>query len=384
MKHLVQVVPYYNPPHVGGMEIRARERAERLTKCGWSVETLTSSVQTYPHTVTDSDSIVHYLKSWEIAHTPIIFALAAALWRIPTDSVVQVETAIAYAPEVAALACRMRGIPYIARVPLDSAGHSRFRGAILSMYQRRVLRWVFKGAAAVIVLTDDDVKLISEKYDVDSSLIKTIPNATDFAPLGHPRPSVHDPLRLIFVGRVARQKNLPLLLRSIRYFIDHFGWPLHLDLVGDGEDMPVVRNMIAKLNLANEVSLKGYVRGKDLELLYEQADVFVMTSSSESFPQVLLETMAKGLPVVASDIHGVRTVVRDGVTGLLVNANEPGFACALHRLIAEPGLYHELSSGSLRESSRYSWEATMKAYMNLYNEILGQQWTVAKVGGDSP
>jgi glycosyltransferase involved in cell wall biosynthesis len=369
VKHLVQVVPFYSPPHVGGMEMRARDRAERLAKSGWSVETLTSSVQTYPHTVTDSNLAVRYLKSWEVARTAIIFPLPAALWRIPADSVVQVETAIAYVPEVTALVCRMRGMPYIARVPLDSSGHGRLRDAILSIYQRTVLRWVYKGAAAVIVLTDDDVTLIKEKYHVKSNLVRIIPNATDFLPLTEPRPGFHDPLRLIFAGRVARQKNLPLLLKSMRYSIDNLGLSLHLDLVGDGEDMPTVRETISELNLANNVSLKGYVCGKDLELLYEQADVFVMTSTHESFPQVLLETMAKGLPVVASNIHGVRTVVQDGVTGLLVNLNEISLAGAFYRLITEPGLHRELSSGSLREANRYSWKATMEAYMTLYDEL---------------
>jgi glycosyltransferase involved in cell wall biosynthesis len=369
MKHLVQVVPYYNPPHVGGMEMRARDRAERLTMYDWSVETLTSSVQTYPHNVTDSNLTVRYLKSWEIAHTTIILALPAALWRVPADSVVQVETAIAYVPEVTALICRMRGIPYIARVPLDSPGHSRLREAILSVYQRTVFRWVYKGAAAVIVLTDDDVRLISEKYHVKSSLIRVIPNATGFVPLTQPRPGFHDPLRLIFAGRVARQKNVPLLLKSIRYFIDNFGVPLHLDLIGDGEDMRAVKKIIGELKLSNDISLKGYVRGKDLELLYEQADAFVMTSSHESFPQVLLESMAKGLPVVASNINGVRTIVRDGVTGLLVNPDEKSFACAFYRLITEPGLHRELSSGSLRQASGYSWQTTMDAYVTLYDEI---------------
>jgi len=369
-KHLVQVVPYYNPPHVGGMEMRARERAERLASSGWAVQTLTSSVQTYPHTVTDTNLIVLYLKSWEVARTTIIFGLPVALWRIPAGTVVQVETAIAFVPEVTALVCRMRGIPYIARVPLDSPGHSRIRNAILSIYQRSVLRWVYKGAAAVIVLTNDDVKLMIKKYHIESSSIRIIPNATDFEPLVNPRPGFSSPLRLIFAGRVARQKNLPLLLTSMRYFIDEFGLPLHLDLIGDGEDMPTVRKLISELELANDVSLKGYVGGRDLELLYEQADVFVMTSTHESFPQVLLEAMAKGLPVVASSIHGVRTVVQDGVTGLLVDRpDERSFASAFYRLISEPGLHRELSSGSLRQAGRYSWKTTMEAYMSLYDEL---------------
>jgi glycosyltransferase involved in cell wall biosynthesis len=64
-----------------------------------------------------------------------------------------------------------------------------------------------------------------------------------------------------------------------------------------------------------------------------------MTSTHKSFPQVLLEAMAKGLSIVASNIHGVRTVVEHGTTGLLVDLKKTAFAAAFHRVIAENGLY---------------------------------------------
>src|SRR5262245_16770084 len=136
MPRLVQVLSHYSPPYVGGMEMRARDRAERLASEGWIVETLTSSGQTHPHTVTDGNLTVRYLRSWEIAHTPVIFGLPLALMRVPADSAVQVEAALAYSPEVTALVCGLRRMPYIIRVALDSAGHSKLRNALLSSYQR--------------------------------------------------------------------------------------------------------------------------------------------------------------------------------------------------------------------------------------------------------
>ena len=371
MKRLAQIVSYYNPPHVGGMEMRARERAERLAKKGWFVETLTSAERTYPHTVTNEHLTVRYLKSREIAHTPIMPALPLAMMKIPRDSAVQVEMAMAYCPEITALICKLRRMPYIARVPGTPPGHSKLRDALLAFYQGTALRWAYKNASLVIVLTEDDVALVTERYHVDARRIRVIANGTDFTPLASPRPGFQDPFRLLFTGRVAMQKNIPLLLESLRHFIDAYSLPIHLDLVGDGEDMPRVEQTIAELSLQEHVNLKGYVTGKELESLYEQADAFVMTSTHESFPQVLLEAMAKGLPIVASNIHGVRTVVEHGTTGLLVDLKKTAFAAAFHRVITEHGLYQSLSRGSLEAAARYDWDMTIEKYTGVYDELLG-------------
>ncbi len=370
MRHLVQVVPYYNPPHVGGMEMRARDRAERLSRLGWQVETLTSSEQTRPHVVTDGNLVVRYLRSREVAHTPIMFALPLALARVPAGSVIQVETAIAFAPEITALMCKLRGLAYIARVPLDTSGHTKLRDALLALYKKTVLAWVYRNAGLVIVLTPDDVATMTRKYGVAAQRIRVIPNATSFAPITAPRRAGHDPLRLLFAGRVAIQKNLPLLLRSLRHYVGTYGPAVHLDLVGDGEDMPLIRKMIDDLSLTSLVTLHGYVTGPDLERAYERADAFVMTSTNESFPQVLLEAMAKGLPVVAGDIQGVRTVVDDGVTGLLVDLTPDSFADAFHRLVTERALYADLSAGALKKADQYSWDATIDGYQAAYAELL--------------
>jgi glycosyltransferase involved in cell wall biosynthesis len=369
MHRLVQVLAYYSPPCVGGMEMRARDRAEWLAGRGWLVETLTSAEQTYPHTAADGNLIVRYLRSVAIAHTPVIFSLPAALLKVPRDSVIHLDTAVAYTPEVTALMCGLRRMPYVVRMALDSEGHSRLRSALLLAYQRAVLRHVYRGAALVIVLTADDIALLTEKYGVDPRRIHVIPNASNFTLARSARTAPHQPFRLLFVGRVARQKNVPLLLRALRHFIDAYALPVHLDLAGDGEEMPVVRGLIRELSLAEHVSLLGFVTGEKLERLYEQADALVLTSTREAFGQVMLEAMTKALPVVAGNIRCVRTIVADGTSGLLADLDPGSFARAIHRLVAEEGLYAKLSLGALDSAQHYSMDATGRAYEQAYSEL---------------
>src|SRR5215469_4052151 len=371
MNRLVQIVPYYSPPHVGGMEMRARDRANWLANSGWAVETLTSSVLTYPHAVAEGKPAggqltVQYLRSWEVAHTPIIFSLPIAMAKAPKDSVVHMEAALAYSPEVAALVCRLRKMPYVVRHSLETEGHTKLRDALLRSYQRTILPWVYRGAALVIVLTPDDIPLVTGKYGVAREKIRVIPNATTVTPAETHRAAPHDPFRLLFVGRVAMQKNVPLLLRSLRRFLDTYDLPVHLEIAGDGDDMPQVRQLISELSLAEYVDLRGFVHGQDLEELYESVDALVLPSTRETFGQVMLEAMTKGLPVIASNIKCVRTIVADGTSGLLAELDEQSFATAIHRLAAEDGLYEKLSRGALDGAQNYSMAATMDSYLAAY------------------
>lgn len=374
MKRLVQIVPYYSPPYVGGMEMRAADRADWLASSGWAVETLTSSGLTYPHTVTEGKPTggtltVRYLRSREVAHTPIIFSLVAALARLPKDSVVHLEAAVAFSPEVAAFVCKLRKMPYVVRFALDTEGHTKFRDALLRWYQRTVFRWVYRGAALVIVLTPDDIPLVTGKYGIARERIRVIPNASTLTPAQSHKTAPHEPFRLLFAGRVAMQKNVPLLLRSLRHFLDTYALPVHLHIAGDGDDMPQVRQLISELSLREHVDLLGFVRGKEFEELYESVDALVLTSSRETFGQVMLEAMTKGVPVVASNIPCVRTIVADGTNGLLADLDEQSFAGAIYRLVAEDGLYEKLSHGALDSAMSYSMAATMDSYVAAYDEV---------------
>lgn len=376
MKRLVQIVPHYSPPYVGGMEMRARDRAHWLANSGWAVEILTSSGLTYPHTVeegkptggtpTGGTPTVRYLRSREIAHTPIIFSLPAALAKMPKDSVVHLEAALAFSPEVTAFICKLRKMPYVVRHALDTEGHTKLRDALLRLYQRAVLTWVYRGAALVIVLTPDDIPLVTGKYGIAWEKIRVIPNATTLTPAESHKTTPHEPFRLLFAGRVAMQKNVPLLLRSLRRFLDTYALPVHLDIAGDGDDMPQVRRLISELSLAEHVDLKGFVHGQQLEELYESVDALVLTSTRETFGQVMLEAMTKGLPVIASNINCVRTIVADGTSGLLADLDEQSFAGAIYRLVAEDGLYEKLSRGALDGAKGYSMAATMDSYVAAY------------------
>ena len=137
--------------------------------------------------------------------------------------------------------------------------------------------------------------------------------------------------RLLYVGRIAAAKGLPILLESLAILkIEYPG--ILLTVVGDGEDRKNLEEMTAKLGLSQNVNFVGYKSQTEVRKYFQQTDVFVMSSFAEGIPVVLMEAMAAGVPVVATQIAGISELVEDGISGYLV---PPGDSNILTIRIAE-------------------------------------------------
>jgi glycosyltransferase involved in cell wall biosynthesis len=110
----------------------------------------------------------------------------------------------------------------------------------------------------------------------------------------------------------------------------------------------------------------------DLAPFYQASDVLLLTSDHEGTPNVILEAMASGIPVVATRVGGVEEVVEDGVTGLLADADQPGqLVESLRRLAADRALRREMGlRGRARVESRHSPQRVADALRALYSAVL--------------
>ncbi len=135
--------------------------------------------------------------------------------------------------------------------------------------------------------------------------------------------------RLLFVGRLAAVKGLPVLFGALaRLLGTHPG--LQLTLVGDGPERAPLQARAAELGIAGAVAFAGPASQQEVAGYLSRADIFVLPSFAEGVPVVLMEAMAAGLPVIASNVGGVGELVREGA-GLLL---APGDTAALTRAIA--------------------------------------------------
>lgn len=177
-----------------------------------------------------------------------------------------------------------------------------------------------------------------------------------------------DPPRILTVGRLAAPKDPLTLVRALPALRPR---EYSLAFVGGGRDQPLVEQAVRERGVAGRVTLLG--ERHDVPELLESADIFVLASRSEGAPLSVLEAMAAGLPVVASDVGGVAELVADGETGLLVPAGDAAaLAGALARLLDDPGLRRRMGAAArARARERFDLAELRSAHLRLYSRALG-------------
>jgi glycosyltransferase involved in cell wall biosynthesis len=201
----------------------------------------------------------------------------------------------------------------------------------------------------------------------DHARTVVIHNAVEVPSFGAPVETTGPP-RIISVGRFAYPKDFATLLKSLALLDADY----RATLVGDGPDLTEVAAAVDAGGLSDRVELLG-ARGNVSELL-ARSDVFVLSSRSEGFPVSILEAMAAGLPVVATDVGGVAEAVVDGETGILVPAADPeALAAALEKLVADVGLRDRLGAAGRERALRlFDAPRYRAAHLDLYRRELGR------------
>ena len=361
---IIHIAAYY-PPHLGGLERVTQEVAEQLARDGYLTTVLTSNIgaeHTEPSFV--PNLTVKRLWAFEFAHTAFIPGLFWQLMRVRKPAIFHLHLSQAYVPEMVWLASKLRDIPYVVHFHLDVQPSGRL-GFIFIWWKRWIQTRIIRDAARVITLSPDQTKLIQSRYRKDATQVTCMSNGVgqQFLDIGKSIRKYHDPLRLLFVGRLSAQKRLERLVRALPLV----SAPVRLEVVGEGEDRAKHESLVAELGLQN-VTFRGALRGNDLLQAYQEADVFVLPSEREGMPLVLLEAMASGLPVVGSDVAGIRELVLG--TGILVEAPyAEGFAAAIETLYKNPSRLEELSKLSFAKAQEFSWPNLIKRLEALYADM---------------
>lgn len=180
-----------------------------------------------------------------------------------------------------------------------------------------------------------------------------------------PRVASSEPA-IVSVGRLKAPKDFLTFVRALA-LLDH---PFRGVIVGNGPDRHLIEDEIDRLALRGKVELLGERR--DAPELLRSADIFVLATRSESMPMSVLEAMAAGLPVVASEVGGLPEVVADEQTGLLVPPGDPAaLASAIARLLEDPELRSALGARGLeRARTTFSLERFRGDHLNAYRALL--------------
>jgi len=261
---------------------------------------------------------------------------------------------------------RATGVPYVISLRGGDVPGAESRLALvhrcLGPFRRRILR-----SARAVVANSPGLKAMSEK--TDPVAVQMIPNGVDtefFVPAAPARPR-NLPPRLLFVGRFQAQKNLLWLLEQLAEIRRASRLSFALDLVGDGPLRPALAARVHELGLADVVQFHGWKDRAELRAYYQAADLVINPSLYEGMPNVVLEAMACGRPVLASRVPGNEAAVVDRVTGWLFPAADAGgFSECVRTLLTRPDIGAELGIRARERAEReYPWSRTAQSYLEL-------------------
>lgn len=265
----------------------------------------------------------------------------------------------------------------LARCPVVGTFHSvssdlpfrMFRGPLLPLYRR----------IDQILAVSEPARRCVERYFPGP--LEIVPNGVDhgrFRP-GLPRLDRYDDgtPNILFVGRFDPRKGLPDLMVACAVLARE-GLPFRLILVGDGQLRGQVERL-ARGALEGRVHFEGRVGHERLPRYYASADIFCSPArDGESFGLVLLEAMASGVPIVATDLAGYRTVLTPEREGLMAPPRDPAaLAAALRRLLTDPGLRARMGAQGIETARAYGWGRIVDRLETIYYSLAARAGSVA-------
>ncbi|WP_239085862.1 glycosyltransferase family 4 protein [Catellatospora methionotrophica] len=319
-----------DPAAPSGGNVYDRRVCDGLAASGWTVhEHPVPGAWPYP-TATDLDR------------------LAGVLATLPDGAVVLLDGLVAVAAPDVLAACTPRLRPVVLAHMLFGDADPDLRPG-----EARVLR----GAAAVVTTSHWCRRRAIEAYALPPAHVHAAPPGVDPAP---PAPATAAGTRLLCVAALAPHKGHDLLLDALDTLT---GLPWSCVLVGSPERDPAYAARLRAHPVADRITFAGVRTGGGLDAAYDAADLLVLPSHGESYGMVVTEALARGIPVLATDVQGLPEALGaapDGtVPGLLVPPDSAALADALRRWLTDPGLRERLrQAAQARRGGLTGWAHT--------------------------
>ncbi|MHB8762934.1 MAG: glycosyltransferase [Deferrisomatales bacterium] len=253
------------------------------------------------------------------------------------------------------------------RLTVEGAREGRF-----TEFARRVsLRLLYRRAARVVPNSEAARLQLLRLLGLPADRVVAIPNPVDMdwvrAAGGEGTARAEkDPLQIVAMGRLVPQKGFDLLLRAVAGLTE----PWRLTILGEGREAAALRTMAERAGLSDRVSFPGFLSTPYAVL--RAADVFVLSSRYEGFPNALLEAMALGLPCVATRCPtGPDELITDGIDGLLVPVEDPeGLRSAIARLGADPTLRARIGAAAAVRAREFDTPVIVRRFEALIEEVV--------------
>ena len=372
----------YPPNIVGGLAIHVAGLSRALVRRGdLRVTVLTPGGQGQPHLVQEDGVEIVRLGCNPFDRLPALKAAADMNARFVAlaEGLVGEHTIVhAHDWMTAQAGCALSLHHHL---PLLATFHSSERGRSGQLSQPRpnpeiqaLERQLFLGAHRRLAPSAAMAREIAANYGSRSTLV--VPNGVD---LPTPAPEAcRVPGRILYVGRLVQEKGLAHLLQSlaaVRAVLP----AAHLAIVGDGPERPALLRQMRRLQLDGGVEFLGQLPPDAVAKQRAAAQVAVVPSYYEPFGLVALEAMAWGVPLVASDVGGLREFT-EGAAVLVPPANAAALAQALVRVLSDVQLRQDLARRGIERAFDYTWDRCAERTAAVYGDVSREQTAALAVG----
>jgi len=373
---IAQVVCTY-PPYRGGMGQVAFEYTERLRQRGYNVHVFTSKHHdSRPDPKIVDPSYVHRLPS--LLHLGNASVMPSLFRRLSGFDLVHLHYPFFGGAEPTIVRKALRHDQGLVMTYHMDAVAGGVRGALFQAHRRMLLPWLVNRTDRILVSSQDyfETSALAQLADIQDR-VEIHPFGIDLKRF-QPDQTAQGPIpTILFVGGLDDAhhfKGVPVLLEALSKLLSE-EW--RAVLVGEGHLRSAFEKMARTWGMSERVVFAGNVSDEELPLYYRKADIHVFPSTrrAEAFGLVALEAAASGVPTIASSLPGVRTVVQDGSTGLLVEPeNVSALANALKLLLTQNELRLRFGAAArMHAQTNFAWDPLINRLEETYHSVLQQQ-----------
>jgi len=373
---VLQVTSYFYP-HVGGLETYVYNLSKHLVKRGHEVVVYTSNLPKSKHyEVFDGLEIRRFNAFTKPLGNPFTLGMFKSLLNVKGFDIVHAHDEHAFTANLAALTRLINGKPIV----ISSHGRLSYDywlgKLLLFLYERTAMRLTLKGAQAVIVLSGSDKEYLS-RFGIDPQKIRVIPNAlTPFQ--SNLYPVKEGPEKeygfegkhlILYVGQLLRRKGVQYLIDALPKISSAIK-DVRLAIVGDGDYKGELMKRVRACKVQGFVDFLGRISNEKLVQMYSKCDVLVLPSLAEGVPNVILEAMSRGKPVIATQIPGITDYFQE--TAYLVKPSDAeSLSEAVIDVLSNNYVAENLGKkGQALLENNFTWSKVADSVLELYNGIL--------------
>lgn len=358
---IAYIAPRYLP-WVGGVETHIEQLATRVAAHGHTVEVLTQDTNPQADAIEQMGEVT--VRRFGVPLPSDNFAYSPGLWTYLYHHGTAYDLVHAHGyhrlPALGAALTKRR--PLVFTPHYHGTGHSRLRTLLHKPY-RRAGALLFGRSDGVICVSEAEASLVRAHFPHVVSRITVVPNGVDMSALRQARPYQLDRTIMLSAGRLETYKQVDLAIGALRYLDDAFA----LRVTGDGAARPELEALSARLELGERVDFLGRIPVADLYRWFRTAAVYVNMSSNEAMPVTIVEMLAAGAGVVASNIPAHREIAQgigaDAMELVPLDATPEMVAQAVRAMAAR----HK--QGVLSAPSVASWDDVVARTLDVYQGV---------------